>query len=130
MSDEKPVSIKDLKKGSYVIIDGEPCRIVNISFSKPGKHGAAKARVEAIGLFDSKRRSVVKPADSTLIVPIILKRNAQVVSVEKNEVQLMDLEDYNIFYTTIPEEFKGKLNVGDEVHYWKIKDKSVIKQKK
>jgi len=47
----KPVDVGSLKTGSYVIVDDEPCRIVDLTKSKPGKHGAAKARVVTIGVF-------------------------------------------------------------------------------
>ncbi|HIE37291.1 TPA: translation initiation factor IF-5A, partial [Candidatus Geothermarchaeota archaeon] len=50
-----------LKKGSYVIIDGEPCKVIEITKSKKGKHGSAQARVVAIGIFDGVKRSVVGP---------------------------------------------------------------------
>ena len=43
--------IRNLKVNRYIIIDDEPCKIVSISTSKPGKHGEAKARIEAIGVF-------------------------------------------------------------------------------
>lgn len=46
---------RTLKEGRYVLIDEEPCTIVNITTSKPGKHGAAKARIEGIGVFDSQK---------------------------------------------------------------------------
>ncbi|MEJ2244200.1 MAG: translation initiation factor IF-5A, partial [Candidatus Bathyarchaeota archaeon] len=35
-----PKDVGELKVGSYVIIDDEPCKIVSYSKSKPGKHGA------------------------------------------------------------------------------------------
>ena len=53
--------IRNLKVNRYIIIDDEPCKIVSISTSKPGKHGEAKARIEAIGVFDGQKRSIVKP---------------------------------------------------------------------
>ncbi|MEM7827910.1 MAG: translation initiation factor IF-5A, partial [Candidatus Aenigmatarchaeota archaeon] len=42
---EKPVPVKDLNEGNYVMADGEPCRVVSITISKPGKHGSTKARI-------------------------------------------------------------------------------------
>ncbi len=44
--------------------------------------------------------------------------------------QLMDLEDYSTFDAVVPEEFKGKLDSGTEVLYWKIKNKVLIKEKR
>ncbi len=40
--------IRELKVNRYMVIDDEPCRIISIQMSKPGKHGEAKARIEAV----------------------------------------------------------------------------------
>jgi translation initiation factor 5A len=118
---EKTISvIKNLKKGSLVIIDDVPCKVDNISVTKSGKHGAAKARVEGIGLFDGRRKSIVKPSDDTVDVPIITKKKAQVLALSGDKAQLMDLTDYSMFDIDIPEELKGKLNSGEEVTYYEI----------
>jgi translation initiation factor 5A len=127
---EKVATMKDLKVGSYVMIDGEPCRVVSISFSKPGKHGAAKGRVDAVGIFDEKKRTLMKPADATIGMPIIEKKNAQVVSVSGDIAQLMDMADYSMLEVSIPEEFKGKLSSGMEIEYWQIDNKIMIKRTK
>lgn len=118
---EKTTSaIKNLKKGSLVIIDDVPCKVDNISVTKSGKHGASKARVEGIGLFDGRRKSIVKPSDDTVDVPIITKKKAQVLAISGERVQLMDMTDYSMFDLDIPEELKGKLNSGEEVNYYEI----------
>jgi len=124
---EKVAEIKDLKPGSYVMIDGEPCKVTKISKSKPGKHGAAKARVEAVGIFDGKKRTLLKPASASCTVPIILKKWAQVISVSSDSAQLMDLEDYSMFECSIPEDLKSKIEPGKEVEYWKIGERILIK---
>jgi translation initiation factor 5A len=109
--------VRTLKPGRYMNVDDEPCKIVNISTSKPGKHGEAKARIEAIGIFDGQKRSYVSPVTHKVWVPMIDKRQAQVVSIQGEEVQLMDLADYSMFNVLIPEEFKDKLEAGKEVSY-------------
>jgi len=109
--------IRTLKVNRYMIIDDEPCKIVSISTSKPGKHGEAKARIEAIGIFDGQKRSIVNPVTHKVHVPIIDKRNAQVVAIMGDNVQLMDLETYETFEMPIPDEYKGKLEPGKEVSY-------------
>ncbi len=109
--------IRKLKVNNYVIVEDEPCKIVDISTSKPGKHGESKARMEVIGIFDGKKRSIVNPVTHKISVPIIDKRTAQVVSIEGDEVQLMDLETYETFNVPIPEEFEGQIEPGAEVHY-------------
>jgi len=105
-----------------MIIDNEPCRIVDITKSKPGKHGAAKARIVAIGVFDGQKRQFVKPVDSNAEIPMIDKRPGQVFTVNPNSVQIMDLETYEYVDAPFPEEedLKAKLTVGAEIEYWKI----------
>jgi len=117
----RPGELGSLKPGNLVVIDGEPCKVVSIEKSKPGKHGSAKARVVAIGLFDGVKRSLVGPVDTHIDVPIINKRSAQVVAL-LDTVQLMDLETYETFETEMPEDekLKEKLEPGVTVEYWEI----------
>jgi len=109
--------VRSLKVGRYMIVDEEPCKIMSISTSKPGKHGEAKARIEAIGVFDGQKRSVVHPVKHKVHVPIIDKRSAQIVALMGENVQLMDLETYETFEMKIPDEFKNKLKPGSEILY-------------
>ncbi len=127
---EKVGEVKDLKVGSYVMIDGEPCKVTRITKSKPGKHGSTKARVEAIGVFDDKKRTLLKPTSASCQIPIILKKGAQVVSITGNIVQLMDLGDYSMFEVEIPEDLKDRIHPGGEVEYWEIGNRKMIKQAK
>jgi len=53
---KEQTEIRTLKVGRYIIIDDEPSTIVNLEKSKPGKHGSAKARIDAIGVFDGQKR--------------------------------------------------------------------------
>lgn len=117
----RPVELGSLKPGSLVVIDNEPCKVVSIDKSKPGKHGAAKARVVAIGIFDGVKRSIVGPVDSVVEMPIVNKRTAQVISIS-DTVQLMDLETYDMFEAMLPddEELKSRLEPGVTVEYWEI----------
>jgi len=117
----KPAELGTLKVGSYVMVEDQPCRIVSYSKSKPGKHGSAKARVVAMGVFDGVKRSFVKPRSSQVVVPIIEKRAGQVIALLPSAVQIMDLETYEIFETPMPEEaLKSKLTSGVEVEFWRI----------
>ncbi len=118
----KPAELGSIKVGSYVMVDNEPCRIVAYTKSKPGKHGSAKARVVAIGVFDGVKRSFVKPVDSQVEVPLIEKRSGQVISLQPSVVQLMDLETFEVFDAPYPDEqdLKNRLANGVEVEYWRI----------
>lgn len=117
-----------LRVGSYIILEGEPCKIVNYTKSKPGKHGAAKARIVAIGVFDEAKRTIVKPVSAQVDVPLIEKKTGQVIAMLPSAVQLMDLETYGITEAPLPEEeeIKSKLASGVEVEYWQILGRTKI----
>jgi translation initiation factor 5A len=131
MSDmeKKPIEIKLLKPGGFVIVDDAPCIVDDIAISKAGKHGAAKARVTAIGIFDKQKRVIVKPGDSRVDVPIIDKRSAQVIAkVGEGRVQIMDLQDFSNQEVEVPEGME--LKEGDEVQIWKFGSYIMIKGRK
>jgi len=121
------MDLGSLKVGSYIVIDGEPCRIVSYDDSKPGKHGSAKARVAAIGVFDGSKHSLVSPVSANVEVPIIDKRNGQVISISSKTLQLMDLETFEVFDTSsVEDEMRDKIRQGGEVEYWKVLDRIKI----
>jgi len=125
----KYVEAGDLREGSYVIIDNEPCRVVEIEKSKTGKHGSAKARIVAIGVFDGAKRTLSVPVDAQLEAPIIEKFTAQVLSISGDVVQLMDMRDYKTIevpLSYVEEEARGKLAAGIEVEVWQILDRYKI----
>lgn len=109
--------VRNLRPNGYMIIDDEPCKIMSISTSKPGKHGEAKARIEAVGLFDGQKRSVVHPVKHKVGVPMIDKRQAQVITASGEAAQIMDLETYETFDIVVDEEYQGKLEAGQEINY-------------
>ena len=122
-------SVGNLKVGSFVMIDGEPCRVVDISKAKTGKHGSAKATVTAVGLFSKSKKVLVAPVDSQIEVPIIEKRVGRIIADLGDKFQVMDVESFEIFEVskdTIDESIRGKLNVDQEVEYWQVLNARLI----
>ncbi len=122
----RDVEVRELKVGGYMVIDDEPCKIVEMTTSKPGKHGEAKARIVAIGVFDGQKRSVVYPVKHKVKVPIIEKKEAQILAVMGDEVQLMDSETFETFELKIPENLKDQIAPGKTVQYWEALGKRAI----
>lgn len=108
-------SMKDVKVGRYILIDDVPCKVVDIETSSPGKHGSAKMRVTAIGIFGGEKKTLLKPSDGDAEIPVIKKKKAQVVSVTGSNAQLMDPETYEVYDLPIPAELSGKVKDGSEV---------------
>ncbi len=120
------VSVADLKVGRFVIIDNIPCKVVDIEASAPGKHGSAKFRITAIGIFDGQKKTLLKPSHSEVEAPVITKKKAQVVSLNDSTVQLMDLETYETYDLPISEELKGSAKAGAEVEVIETMGKRAI----
>jgi translation initiation factor 5A len=106
-----------LKEGRYVVVDDEPCKILTIATSKPGKHGAAKARIDVVGIFDGQKRSIVQPVSTKVYVPVVERKMAQVISIAGNVAQLMDVKDFTMFEITVPEDQLSAMVAGAEVQY-------------
>jgi translation initiation factor 5A len=111
---KQQTEVRELDEGSYVMIEGVPCKITSYSTAKPGKHGSAKARIDAKGVFDGKKRSLSQPVDAKIWVPVIERKQGQIVNREGDDVaQVMDLETYE----TITMELQDGEGGGDEIEY-------------
>lgn len=126
----RPGSVNEVKKGSSIMVDGVACKVTNIVKGKSGKHGHAKARIEAVGLVDNKKRVIVKPTSARIDIPIINKRVAQVLSVSDDKANVMDTESYETFDLDIPSELKDKVVEGVNVLYWDVVGTKVMKSVK
>ncbi|MFX0087890.1 MAG: translation initiation factor IF-5A [Candidatus Hodarchaeota archaeon] len=136
----EPKKVGTIKVGRYIIDpdSNEPCKVISIDKSKPGKHGAAKARMMMVGLFDNQKRQFISPVDKRVNVPIIEKRIGQVTNVEDGTgfVHIMDSETYESFVADPPteEELSNRLKSffstgkGIEIEYWVVMDRKKIIQ--
>ena len=87
-------SVGTLKKGSTIVLEGVACRVTDLSVSRPGKHGHAKVRLQAVGLIDDRKRETVMPGHDNVEVPIIEKKGAQVLSINGDVASVMDMETF------------------------------------
>jgi translation initiation factor 5A len=124
----KMAGIGSLQKGDYIVIDGAACKITETKISKPGKHGATKVNLFAVGLIDEKKRNIVAPGSQDVEVPILNKRNAQVLSISGSKANVMDLDSYETFDLDIPAELQSQLVEGVDVLFWEILNDKVMKQ--
>jgi translation initiation factor 5A len=130
MYEKKLVTVGSLKKGDTVIINESPCKVTDISISRPGKHGHAKVNLTAVGMLDEKKRNIIMPGHDKIEAPIVEKKNAQVLSISGNTASVMDTISYETFDIDIPEVLKSEVKEGVEVLYWTIMGMKVIKQVK
>jgi len=128
MAEVKYKSVGSLQKGNYVVIDGVASIVSDVAISRPGKHGHAKVNMSAVGMFDGKKRNVVMPGHDNIEVPVIEKKNAQVLNINGDSCNVMDSETYETFDLKIPDELKSELTEGVSVVYWEVLNDRVLKQ--
>jgi len=129
----KPTELGSLKVGSYILLPvsdqptGEPCRITEYDTSKPGKHGSAKARIVAVGIYDEQKRPHVGPVSKQVHVPLIDKRTGQIISIVGSKIQVMDSETFEtIDVDMIDKELEGTLDQGKDIEYWNVMGRTKI----
>jgi len=125
----KLINGTEVKVGTVIIIEGEPCTVKNLDVSKTGKHGHAKVRIEAVGIFDEKKRVIVVPGHERFEVPMINKSKGQVLSIHNDKASIMDLESFETMEIKMVKDIKDELKEQDNVEYWEIDGRKIIKRK-
>ncbi len=129
MAETKQVSAGTIKPGSYILIDNIACVVKDVQKGKTGKHGSAKCRIEAVGIIRGEKKVALHPAGDNVIVPIIEKKTAQVLSIKGDTASVMDMSTYETLDLDISEPMKDKVKEGDTISYWVILDEKIIMEK-
>lgn len=80
-----PATAGSLKKGDYIVIDGHPCKVVELTTAKTGKHGHAKASITAIDIFTGKKLEESAPTSHNVDCPNVVKTDYELVSIDNND---------------------------------------------
>lgn len=124
----KIINATEVKVGTNVLVDGEPCAVKKVDISKTGKHGHAKCRIEAVGIISNNKKVFVIPGHDRIEVPLVDKRKGQVLSIG-DKVSLMDLENFETLDVTCPDDVKSELEINSNVEYWDVEGTKIIKRK-
>lgn len=117
-----PIQCSALRKNGYAILKGKPCKIVDMSTSKTGKHGHAKVNLTGIDIFDGKKYEDMSPSTHNMEVPNVSRIEYTLIDIgEEGYLSLMDdggevRDDLHCNHN--PEllaEIKTKFDAGDEM---------------
>jgi len=95
-SESYPMQCSALRKNGHVLIKGEPCKIVEMSTSKTGKHGHAKVHMVGIGIFDSKKHEDICPSTHNMNVPNVNRKEYPLVDIDPEGYLSLMLESGDV----------------------------------
>ena len=126
----KIINATEARVGTNILIDNEPYTIKKIDISKTGKHGHAKARIEAVGIINRQKKVFVVPGHDRFEVPMVNKKKAQVLSKAEKRANVMDLETFETLDIDCPdEEVFDLLEENGNCEYWDIEGQKIIRRR-
>jgi len=113
-----PQQCSALRKNGFVVIKNRPCKIVEMSTSKTGKHGHAKVHMVALDIFTGKKYEDICPSTHNMNVPHVNRQDFQLVDIEGDFLSLMDdsgdmKEDLKVPDNDVGKEIREKFENGD-----------------
>lgn len=116
-----PQQAGTIRKGGHVMIKDRPCKVIDISTSKTGKHGHAKANIVAVDIFTGRKYEDVCPTSHNLEVPFVSRKEFQLVDIAGDGfVSLLNddgttKDDLKMPEGELGDQIKGDFNAGKDV---------------
>lgn len=102
-----PMQCSALRKNGHVVIKGRPCKIVDMSTSKTGKHGHAKVHLVAIDIFTGKKLEDLSPSTHNMDVPNVVRNEYQLIDIDDGFLNLMTTDGATKDDVKLPESELG-----------------------
>jgi len=122
------IDATEMRVNTFLMLDGSAYQVKKMDVSKTGKHGHAKVRFEAVSVMTGKKKVQVIPGHDKFEVPMIDKRQAQVLSISGDHANLMDSESFENLDLPISEDLVGSVSEGVTVEYWDVEGEKLIKR--
>jgi len=115
-----PVQCSALRKNGYVLLKGRPCKIVEMTTSKTGKHGHAKVHLVGLDIFTGKKLEDISPSTHNMDVPNVNRTEYQILNIDDGFLSLMTSDgstkdDVRVPEGELGEKLQGEFDEGKEL---------------
>eukprot|EP00518_Triparma_eleuthera_P004031 CAMPEP_0182463962 /NCGR_PEP_ID=MMETSP1319-20130603/8134_1 /TAXON_ID=172717 /ORGANISM="Bolidomonas pacifica, Strain RCC208" /LENGTH=167 /DNA_ID=CAMNT_0024663561 /DNA_START=35 /DNA_END=535 /DNA_ORIENTATION=- len=115
-----PAKASAVRKGGYLVIKGEPCKVENVAISKTGKHGHAKCNFTAKNIFTGQKKTMLQSSTHNVEVPNVTREELQLVDIEDGFLSLMEADGNIRADVALPSEdnVAALAEVGDQIQQY------------
>ena len=122
----KIINATEAKTGAMILVDNEPYVVKSNDVSKTGKHGHAKCRILAAGVFADRKKVITVPGHDRFDVPMVEKRRVQILSAGGDTASVMDLENYETIDVPVHIDIRNDVVADKQAEVWDIEGKKML----
>jgi translation elongation factor P/translation initiation factor 5A len=121
------IEVKKLKKGDYIVYKEKPYRIKKIEQKVISRHSHTVTKIELEGILDKSREILTKGGHEKVEDVEIIRKLGQYISpMKENHVQIMSLDNYEVFEAEVLPEFMPKLTDGCNITFIEFKGRKMV----
>lgn len=122
----KIINATEAKPGAMILVEGDAYVVKSNDISKTGKHGHAKCRILASGVFVDRKKVITVPGHERFDVPMVEKKRVQILSMEGDNASVMDLESYETIDVPVHPDIREQVVADKQAESWDIEGKKML----